>query len=100
MNNETHELELHVVIQFGGSSGEQYLHSFLNEAAAQRFIKSAAKAAYRCLGPFPLVLDGVLDLAGAAKNVTKWANREGVKCEDLSRLARSLARVKKEFQLR
>ena len=100
MKKETHHLELQVVIQFGGSTGEEYLHSFLNEAVAKRFIKSAARAAYRCLGPFPLVLTGVRDLAGAANNVTKWAKRNGVESEDVSRLTRSLAKVRKEFQLR
>ena len=100
MNNKAFELELQVVIQFGSSPMEQYIHSFLNEAAAKRFIKSADRAAYRCLGPFPIILYGVRDLSQAAKNLAKWANCEGVKSKEVSRLAHSLAIVRKKYQLR
>lgn len=63
MSNTTQEIELHVVIQVGGSSKEYWLHSFLNEAAAEKYIRKAAKASYRCIGPFPMLLPFVSLLA-------------------------------------
>jgi hypothetical protein len=56
MPNTTQILELFVVIQCGGSSGEKYLHSFPTQATAKAFIRRSLKASYDCFGPFPLVL--------------------------------------------
>jgi hypothetical protein len=100
MKNETHDLEIQVVIQFGGTKGEQYLHSFDDEVAAKKFMRSAGRAAYRCLGPFPIALPGVGDLANAAKKVASWAKRERLESKHVQELARSLATLRKEFRLR
>ena len=98
MVNAFQDIELQVVIQFGGTSKEQYLHSFLNKSAARKFIRSADKASYRCLGPFPLLLPGIVRLSKAAEEVIKWI--ESKKLEDTGpafNLARALAEVRKEY---
>lgn len=100
MKSKTREFEIQVVIQFGGTKGEQYLHSFCDEAAAIKFIRSASRAAYRCFGPFPVELPEVRDLAQAAVTVVRTAKRDRLEIRDIKELARSLAAVKKEFQLR
>ena len=100
MKSETQELEIHVVIQFGGTRDEQYLHSFCSEAAAKKFMRSAGRAAYRCLGPFSVPLPEVSDLACAAKTVVSGAKRKFLERQHIQRLARSLAALKKGFQLR
>jgi hypothetical protein len=98
MKTQTHDLEIQVVIQFGGTKGEQYLHSFDDEVAAKKFIRSASRAAYRCLGPFPIALPGVGNLVNAAKKVANWARRGRLKSQHIRELARSLATLKKEFR--
>jgi hypothetical protein len=91
------EIELQVVIQFGGTGKEQYLHSFLNEAAARKFIRSAAD---RCLGPFPLLLPGVRELADAAKETIEWLQSNGFRDAPLTNnLNTALAQVEHEYPL-
>ena len=100
MPNTIQEIELQVVIQFGGTSKEQYLHSFLNEAAARRFIRSAAKASYRCLGPFPLLLPGIRELADVAKDTIEWLQSNGFRDTPLANnLNATLAQVEREYPL-
>ena len=94
------EIELQVVIQFGGTSKEQYLHSFLNEAAARRFIRSADKASYRCLGPFPLLLPGIRELADVASDTIEWLQSNGFRDTPLANnLNSALAQVEREYPL-
>ena len=100
MPNTIQEVELQVVIQFGGTSKEQYLHSFLNEAAAKRFIRSADKASYRCLGPFPLLLSGIREFAGVAKDTIEWLQSNGFRDTPLvNNLNTALAQVEREYPL-
>ena len=100
MPNKIQEIELQVVIQFGGTSKEQWLHSFLTEAAAKRFIRSAAKASYRCLGPFPLLLSGIRELADVAKDTIEWFESNGFRDTPLANnLNSALAQVEREYPL-
>ena len=100
MPNTTQEIELQVVIQFGGSSGEQWLHSFLNEPAAMRYIRSAAKASYRCLGPFPMCLPGIRELADVAGDTVGWLESNGFRDTPLvNNLNTALAQVEREYPL-
>jgi hypothetical protein len=100
MPNTIQEIELQVVIQFGGTSKEHHLHSFLNEATARKFIRSAAKASYRCLGPFSLPLPGLLELADVAKNTIEWLDSNGFRDTPLANnLNSALAHVEREYPL-
>jgi hypothetical protein len=100
MPNTFQEIELQIVIQCGGSSDEHYLQSFLNEEAARRYIRSAAKASYRCVGPFPLPLPGIFELAAVAKNTVGWLNSNGFRDTPLaSNLNSALAQVQREYPL-
>ena len=100
MPDTIQEIELQVVIQFGGTSKEQYLHSFLNEAAARRFIRSADKASYRCLGPFPLLLPGIRELADVASDTIAWLQSNGFRDTPLANnLNTALAQVEREYPL-
>jgi hypothetical protein len=94
------EIELQVVIQFGGTSKEQYLHTFSNETAAKKFIRSAERASYRCLGPFPLLLPGLARLSKAAADVIEWIEFKQLKDTGPAfNLTRALAVVREEFPL-
>jgi hypothetical protein len=98
MPNSIHKIELHIVIQVGGTHREHYLHSFNTEAAARKFIRGANQASYHCLGPFSLLLAGVRDVLEAAHDVTKWIASE--RLEDtgpVSSLAHALAIAREEF---
>ena len=100
MPNTIEEVELYVVIQFGGTSKEQYLHSFLTETAAKRFIRSADRASYDCLGPFPLLLPGIRRLSDAAEEMVKWIDASELKDTGPTfNLERALAVVREEFPL-
>ena len=100
MPDTIQEIELQVVIQFGGTSKEQYLHSFLNEAAARRFIRNADKASYRCLGPFPLLLSGIRELADVASDTIAWLQSNGFRDTPLANnLNSALAQVEREYPL-
>ena len=97
---EKQEIELHVVIQFGGSSGEQYLHAFDNRKAAMKFIRSADAASYSCLGPFPLLLPGILRLSQAAEEVIGWIEAKGMADTGPAfNLARALTSFRQEFRI-
>jgi|GEM_PF-5088031 len=100
MPNTIQEIALQVVIQFGGSSNEHYLHSFLNETAARRYIRSAAKASYSCIGPFPLLLPGIFELADVAKTTVEWLNLNGFRDTPLTNnLNSALAQFEREYPL-
>jgi len=100
MPDTIEDVELQIVIQFGGTSKEQYLHSFLNEAAAKRFIRSADKASYRCLGPFPLLLLGIRQLTDAVEKTVEWLDSNGFRNTPLANnLNSALTDVEREFLL-
>lgn len=100
MPNKIHETEIQIVIQFGGASKEQWLHSFLTEAGAKRFIRSAAKASYRCLGPFPLLLSGIRELVDVAGETVGWLESNGFRDTPLvNNLNTALAQVEREYPL-
>ena len=100
MPNTIQDVEIQVVIQFGGTKGEQYLHSFLTEAAAEKFIRSADEASYRCLGPFPLLLPGIPQLTDAAKKTVDWLNSNGFRDAPLTNnLNSALAQVEREYPM-
>jgi hypothetical protein len=100
MSNTIQEIELQVVIPFGGTSKEHYLHSFLNEATAKKFIRSAAKASCRCLGPFSLPLPGILELADVAKNTIEWLDSNDFRDTPLANnLNSAFAHVEREHPL-
>ena len=98
MPTASQDIELQVVIQFGGTSKEQYLHTFSNETAAKKFIRSADKASYRCLGPFSLPLPGIAGLSKAAADVIEWIESKQLKDTGPAfNLTSALAVVRKEF---
>ena len=98
MPNTIQDIEIQVVIQFGGTKNEQYLHSFLSEAAAERFIRSADEASYRCLGPFSLLLPAIPQLMDAAKKTVDWLNSNGFRDTQLANnLNSALAEVEREY---
>lgn len=100
MPNTIQEIELHVVIQVGGSSKEYWLHSFLTEAAAKKYIRSAAKASYRCIGPFPMLLPGIRELADVANDTIEWLQSNGFRDTPLANnLNSALAQVEREYPL-
>ena len=90
--------EIQIVIQFGSTREEQYLHSFYDEGEAKRFIRRAGRASYSCIGPFGVALPELGDLACAAKDVVCSAKRERRRSQHVRRLARSLAVLKKQFR--
>lgn len=100
MKIELRDPQILIVIQFGSTREEQYLHSFYNEGEAKRFVRRARRASYRCIGPFGVALPELGDLACAAKAVVCSAKRKRGRSQHVRRLARSLAAVRKEFRLR
>jgi len=100
MPNTIKDAELHVVVQFGGSSKEQYLHSFTNEEAANDYIRNAADASYRCIGPFTVRVPGVRQLAEASKEILARLDSEGLYATlPAKELATALAELEREFPL-
>lgn len=91
---------MQVVIQFGGTDGEKYLHSFNDVTVARKYTRSADRAAYRCLGPFTLPLPGVGDLADAAEKVARWAKRAHLANHEMQELSKSLKTLKRGFNIR
>jgi hypothetical protein len=92
MKNERKPLEVFAVIQFGGTRDEQYLHTFLNHRSAAKYIKSASRASYQCLGPFPISLPQASDLIASARRTVRWLKKLGLgkdpqTCELVSALA-------------
>ncbi len=100
MPDTIQEIELHVVIQVGGSSKEYWLHTFLTESAAKKYIRSVAKASYRCIGPFPMLLPGIRELADVAKDTIEWLQTNGFRDTPLANnLNTALAQVEREYPL-
>jgi len=91
--------ELFIVMQEGGTSSEQYLHSFNSKVEARRYLKECAES-YSCSGPFELPVPEIGTLAHAANEALRWFrehNRSGnlpaIKLEEaLSDLAPALRR--------
>lgn len=81
MKEESQDVALQIVIQFGGSTGEYYLHSFPNSKFANDYMRKADKASYRCIGPFGLAIPGVRNLSCAAEGVLEWLRRLGLEHE-------------------
>jgi len=101
MPNMIHVAELHVVVQFGGSSKEQYLHTFSNEEAAHNYIRKADRASYRCLGPFAIILSGVRQLADATERVIARLEAEGLhEVEAVMEMTTALVALRLELSLR
>ena len=98
MQSEIQNLTMQIVIQFGGTSREQYLHSFGDKIAAKKFIKSASRSGYRCLGPFSVALPEVTKMVDAAKAVVNSAKRTRFKNQCVQELARSVTAIKKGFE--
>ena len=100
MPNMIREAELHMVVQFGGSSKEQYLHTFSSEAAARNYIRKADRASYRCLGPFATALPGVRQLADAAERVVAWLEADGLhQVEAVREMTKALVTMRQELPL-
>lgn len=98
MRDTVKPIELQLVIQIGGTSSENYLHSFCDKAAANGFIQSAERASYRCLGPFPLILPGVSELADASNKTVDWLNLNGFRDTPLANdLNSALALVERSY---
>jgi hypothetical protein len=60
-----------VIVQEGGSTGELYAHGFTRRRAADRFLRSCARAAYRATMPVRIpaatdieAIQAVLDAVG------------------------------------
>ena len=100
MPESTPEIELHIVVQFGGSSGEQYLHTFTTESLALKYMRSAGESSYRCLGPFQIALPGIPRLTDAAKKTVEWLNANGFRDTPLANnLNSALAQVEREYPM-
>ena len=100
MANRNHEAEIYAVIQFGGSSHEYYLHSFSEERAAAAYMKKAARASYRCIGPFEILLPAEGELARIAAKTVEWLKREGYQNdENTLDLERAVLEVQKDLRL-
>lgn len=94
------DAKLQIVIQFGGTSDEYYLHAFANESAANKYIRKANRASYRCLGPLPLALYGVRQLAAAAQDVLTLLEEKGLATlAPAERLTAALAEIERELEL-
>ncbi|MBL9178650.1 MAG: hypothetical protein JNM65_11350 [Verrucomicrobiaceae bacterium] len=59
---------LFAVLQFGGSSTEQYMHCYKSLKHAQHFIDSAEEAGYECIGPICVELPEVAELISSARS--------------------------------
>lgn len=100
MSKPVQVIELQVVIQFGGTSNEQYLHSFRSEREARKYIRSAEKGGYRCIGPFTLQLPAISELAEAARKTVEWHELNGLRNVPLTNeLNSALARVDRELPM-
>ena len=100
MTNRNHEAEIYAVIQFGGSTHEYYLHSFSEERAAAAYMKKAARASYRCIGPFEISLPAEGELARIAAKTVEWLKTEGYRNDERTlELERAVLEVQKDLQL-
>jgi hypothetical protein len=100
MSDTIQEIELYVVIRVGGASKEYWLHSFLTEAAAKKYISRAAQASYRCIGPFPITLPGIRELADVVTDTVEWLQSNGFRDTPLvNKLNTALARVERQYPL-
>lgn len=98
MKGSGQNAKIFAVVQFGGSAGELYLHTFSKRRLAQSYIKSAARASYECSEVFdiPLPAEGILTQV-AAKTV-KWLNKEGYGDDEHTlNLERAVLEVKKDL---
>ncbi len=83
---------------------EKYLQPMKESAAIvvmpKKYIRSAAKASYRCIGPFPMLLPGIRELADVAKDTIEWLQSNGFRDTPLANnLNSALAQVEREYPL-
>jgi len=100
MTNKTHEPEIYAIIQFGGSMHEYYLHSFSEERAAAAYVRKAARASYRCIGPFEISLPAEKELARIAAKTVEWLKTKGYRNDEHALdLERAVLEVQKDLRL-
>ncbi len=100
MSKSDHEPKIFAVIQFGGSSREQYLHSFSKRSDANSYIRKAERASYPCLGPFSILLSAEGNLARISAETIKWLESLGFGGDQHTLdLERALTEVKDDLNL-
>jgi hypothetical protein len=98
MKGSGQDAKLFAVIQFGGSTGELYLHTFSKRTLAESYIKSAARASYECSEVFdvPLPAEGIL--TQVAEKTVKWLKNKGYGDDEHTlNLERAVLEVKKDL---
>lgn len=100
MPKNNHEPEIFAVIQFGGTSREQYLHSFSKQRDATSYIRKAERASYQCLGPFSILLSAEGNLARTSAETIEWLQSQGFGGDQHTLdLERALAEVEDDLNL-
>ncbi len=100
MKNKGQEAKIYGVVQFGGSSGEYYLHTFSKKGLAKAYIKSAERASYECSEPLEVFLPAEGELTRVAARTVKWLKKGGYgNDEHTLDLERAVLEVKKDLSL-
>lgn len=68
---------IYAVVQFGGSSGEHYVHSFVEKHDADAYVRETERSSYHCIGPFEIQLPAESNLASVAAKTVQWLNSIG-----------------------
>jgi hypothetical protein len=98
MKGNSQDAKIFAVVQFGGSTGELYLHSFSKRRLAESFIKSAARASYECSEVFEIPLPAEGNLTQIAAKTVKWLKKKGYgEDEQTKNLERAMLEVKKDL---
>ena len=89
---------IYIVLQTGGSSAEHYFHSFSREASALDFVKGAAEASYRCVGPERIELSEFENLISSSQKVLTQLKRQNhCDTDAVDELQRALTEVARSF---
>jgi hypothetical protein len=100
MPKSDHEPQIFAVIQIGGTSREQYLHSFSKLSDAASYIGKARRASYRCLGPFSILVPAEGNLARSSAEAIDWLQKQGLGSDQHTLdLEHALAGVKDDLNL-